>query len=132
MLIAWVLFYDQYLAESFINPEWITLFIAVLAAMLMVSPIRYRSLKGVDMTGKKPFYYLVGVIAILTLVALEPPLVLFLVGVTYLSSGVLEAGYRVWTRGRPGFNRPSKHPAASRLKGVDGDGKQTDRLRRLY
>jgi len=65
----------------------IALGLTVLAGLLMVSNIRYHSFKGIDFKGKVPFVAILLAVAILVLISLDPPLVLFSVFLLYALSG---------------------------------------------
>ncbi|NPB08799.1 MAG: CDP-diacylglycerol--serine O-phosphatidyltransferase [Thermodesulfobacteria bacterium] len=63
---------------------------------LMVSGIPYFSFKKIHFAEKHPFYSLVGFVLILTVVAAEPPLTLFVLFGLYALSGPLLLGLRAW------------------------------------
>ena len=56
-------------------------------AFLMVSNIKYRSFKDINFNSKRSFQYLVWAILIFVVIALEPPVMLFLIIVLYALSG---------------------------------------------
>ncbi|KTD38909.1 CDP-diacylglycerol-serine O-phosphatidyltransferase (phosphatidylserine synthase) [Legionella nautarum] len=68
----------------------ITAIIAVIAAVLMVSNIRYHSFKEVDFKGKVPFLYLLLMIILFVAIAVYPSLVLFMSSLVYALSGPLQ------------------------------------------
>ncbi len=59
-------------------------------AFLMVSTIRYRSLKQLNLKERKPFHVLVFTILLLLVVAAEPRVMCFLVFFGYVISGPTE------------------------------------------
>jgi CDP-diacylglycerol--serine O-phosphatidyltransferase len=61
--------------------------LTVLAGLLMVSNIRYYSFKGLDFRGRVPFVMGLAIVSVFVLIAIEPPLVLFLLFLAYASSG---------------------------------------------
>ena len=61
--------------------------ITVIAGILMVSNIRYHSLKQFDLRGRVPFIAGLVVVLVFVFVASEPPLVLFLISLIYAISG---------------------------------------------
>ena len=61
--------------------------ITILAALLMVSNIRYRSFKDIDLKGKVPFVTVIVVLFAFALVSLHPPYVLFFLFLSYALSG---------------------------------------------
>ncbi len=60
-----------------------------LLAFLMVSSIRFRSFKDLDLRSRKPFSSVVLVIMLIVIIAAEPQIMLFSIGVLYLLSGLL-------------------------------------------
>ena len=71
----------------------ITAVIAVGAAVLMVSNIRYYSFKEIDFKGKVPFLYLLFMIILFVAIAVNPALILFSGFVLYALSGPLQTLY---------------------------------------
>ncbi len=70
---------------------WPSLLITLSAGALMVSNVRYNSFKQIKMHERAPFWYMLALIATLALVSLDPPKVLFLIGLSYAASGPLLA-----------------------------------------
>nr|WP_133126724.1 CDP-diacylglycerol--serine O-phosphatidyltransferase [Legionella nagasakiensis] len=68
----------------------ITAFLAVMAAILMVSNVRYHSFKEIDFKGKVPFLYVLGVVILFVAIAAYPALILFLGFMFYALSGPLQ------------------------------------------
>lgn len=80
---------------------WLALVVTVASGLLMVSNLSYSSFKQVDFRGKVPFFAIVVVMLVFAVVLTAPPLVLFLVFLSYTLSGPLIAIRRVWRkRGR--------------------------------
>ncbi|MBI1908750.1 MAG: CDP-diacylglycerol--serine O-phosphatidyltransferase [Deltaproteobacteria bacterium] len=89
-LVGLVLFYQFLYGEVEVR-GWFPLFLTITLALLMVSKVRYRSFKDIDWGSRQSFYYLVFGLALLTLVALAPDIVIFFGGIVFASSGpVLE------------------------------------------
>ncbi len=65
------------------------LMLVFLLAFLMVSNIKYFSLKDPDLFKRQPFMMLVGAIMIMILIVAKPEVVLFVIGMIYLASGPL-------------------------------------------
>lgn len=63
------------------------LIISVLAGLLMVSNIHYRSFKDFDVRGKVPFIFIVLLVLIYVLISIDPPEVLFAIFAFYSLSG---------------------------------------------
>jgi len=75
------------------------------AGILMVTNLRFFSLKMVKLTERVPFRYIVFVVAVLALFAINPPLIFFLLFFAYAMSGPVGALYRR-------FRKPAATPAA--------------------
>ncbi|MFK8051954.1 MAG: CDP-diacylglycerol--serine O-phosphatidyltransferase [Woeseiaceae bacterium] len=69
--------------------------VTAVAGALMVSNFRYYSFKSINLGSKVSFAYLLLVPLIIALISINPPLVLFLLFLTYASSGPL-----LWLSGR--------------------------------
>ena len=79
------------------------LLITVLAGVLMVSNIRYRSFKDLDLRGRVPFMTILAVPLVFVLIFLDPPQVLFAIFLGYAISGPVLVVVR-WLR------RPEERP----------------------
>ncbi|MGH8120929.1 MAG: CDP-diacylglycerol--serine O-phosphatidyltransferase [Gammaproteobacteria bacterium] len=66
---------------------FITFPVTVLAGILMVSNIRYHSFKQFDLRDKIPFVTGLIIVLVFVFIAIEPPLVLFLLSLAYAASG---------------------------------------------
>lgn len=64
------------------------------SAVLMVTNMRFFSLKTVKMTERVPFRYIVFLVGILVLFSIKPPLIFFLMFFSYALSGPIGALYR--------------------------------------
>lgn len=62
---------------------------------LMVSSVKYMSFKHAQTDRAKKFQVLVGLVLLLTLLATEPQVTLFVLGTTYVLSGPLMTGFRM-------------------------------------
>ena len=62
-------------------------FVTLMAGILMVSNIRYRSFKDLDLRGRIPFVALVIVVLIFVFISIDPPQVLFGIFLLYALSG---------------------------------------------
>jgi len=94
--------------------DYVFLGLALLLGLLMVSTVRYHSLKEVmKMKGKKPFWALGVVVAIVVLILVNPPRTIFIASSLYLLSGLVEAAFR-FRRRRPPLPPPARPgPAVS-------------------
>tara|TARA_Y100001968_G_C19418016_1_gene750086 strand:+ start:529 stop:1350 length:822 start_codon:yes stop_codon:yes gene_type:complete len=85
--------YQNHLQYGFIPV--LTAFIAVTAAILMVSNIQYYSFKEIDFKGKVPFLYLLLMVIIFVAIAASPSVVLFTGFIVYAISGPVHFLWRV-------------------------------------
>ncbi len=80
-----------------INPLFMLISIYVLS-FLMVSNITYLSLKGDELSNKKPFNMLVSIVLILVLIAYKPKLIIPFLVMTYVLSGPVITLYRLYRK----------------------------------
>ena len=84
-----------HLPESVMPP--VVMALSLLMAFLMVSTVRYRSVKQLKFAGHNHFMYLVWAVLILVSVMAYPQLMLFVICLAYVSSGLLEKGWSAVT-----------------------------------
>ncbi|MBW8054969.1 MAG: CDP-diacylglycerol--serine O-phosphatidyltransferase [Nitrospira sp.] len=72
----------------------LALLVTVLAGVLMVSNIRYRSFKDLNLKGRVPFVTVLAVPLLFVLVFLDPPQVLFMFFLAYAASGPAAAAWK--------------------------------------
>ncbi len=98
--------------NRFLGPALI--FQVYLLAFLMVSSIRYRSFKTLGMKSHHPFPFLVSTIILLAIVAMQPQITLFLIGIIYLLSGPVGHLLALVKKGRhaPAAGDPQGKPNA--------------------
>lgn len=88
MSVVTVLFCHRIGIEDQVHP-FIFLAMLYFLAFLMVSTIRYTSFKKAELFRNKSFNVLVTAILIIIFIAAQPPIALFLIGITYVLSGPL-------------------------------------------
>jgi len=88
------------LADVVGKDYWVLALTFILAG-LMVSNITYHSLKEANLKERRPFGILVIIAAFLAVVAYHPELVLFLVSISYVAVGILEALFKLLKRQKP-------------------------------
>ena len=93
---VWVA-HDMQLAGE--DLRWAALAVTLIAAVLMVSSVRYPSFKQVKFGERVPFFYLLLMLLTFVLIAFDPPRVLGFVFVSYVLSGPVLALWR-WRRRR--------------------------------
>lgn len=89
VLATYVIFYHH---MSVFPPEG-SIFVVVLTillAFLMVSTIRYRSMKVIDIRRRNSFFALVLVVFGIVLVAIKPEVTMFILTLGYVASGIIE------------------------------------------
>ncbi|ADC62788.1 CDP-diacylglycerol--serine O-phosphatidyltransferase [Allochromatium vinosum] len=79
--------------------SWLAAFLTAGAGLLMVSNFRYFSFKQINLQGRVPFLLAVAMMLGFAVIFIHPPLVLFLMALTYAVSGP------VWTLFRLKSNR---------------------------
>ena len=67
--------------------EWMMAVLVVLTAVLMVTSIKYRSFKDMDLKGSVSFMVIVGVVIVFVLIAINPPQTLLIFSLIYVLSG---------------------------------------------
>ena len=69
--------------------NFLALPLTVAGGVLMVSNVRYRSFKDLDLRDKVPFVAILMVVLVLVFVSIDPPIVLFSMALVYAASGPL-------------------------------------------
>lgn len=107
-----VLFHIEWRATAVTAAEGMTLLVVTyLLGFLMVSTTPYNSFKDFEIVKAKPLPVLFAAIVGVTIVAVSPTLMLFLMMVTYTVSGPVR--YIVWrVRGNPEAREPQAEPQA--------------------
>nr|VFK53843.1 MAG: CDP-diacylglycerol---serine O-phosphatidyltransferase [Candidatus Kentron sp. TUN]VFK55332.1 MAG: CDP-diacylglycerol---serine O-phosphatidyltransferase [Candidatus Kentron sp. TUN] len=67
----------------------------ILTGILMVSNIRYHSLKEIDLKGKVPFISALAIVLVFVMISIDPPLILFLGFLIYAMSGPILTLFQV-------------------------------------
>jgi CDP-diacylglycerol--serine O-phosphatidyltransferase len=84
-----------------IGKDYWVLALTFLLAGLMVSNITYHSLKEANLKERRPFGILVVIAAFFAVVAYHPELVLFLVSISYVTLGLVEAFFKLFKGQKP-------------------------------
>ena len=100
MSFVWTV--DEKFELSGIDVQFVTPVIAILAGLLMVSNIRYFSFKAWPTSDRVPFIWIPAALLILVALAIDPPRVLFGIGILYVLSGPIMTlwGLRRWREQR--------------------------------
>ena len=78
--------------------------ITAIAGLLMVSNFKYPSFKQIDFRGKVPFFVILSVVMGFVVITIDPPRILFAIGVIFASSAPLIAFFRYFISGKEGAN----------------------------
>ena len=73
--------------------NYFVLCLPFLLAVLMVSTVRFHSLKELDFKNRKPFWMLVAIVVAFVLIFINPEIVLFLLTLAYILLGLIEGTY---------------------------------------
>ncbi len=101
-MIATTVLFTRYLGATETVKHVSILILVYLLSYLMVSNIRYMSFKHPAAKGKKTFQVTVAMVLLLILVAAEPPVTLFMIGMVYVLSGPFSAVYRILHKAEKG------------------------------
>lgn len=69
------------------NLSYLAFVVTIAVGLLMVSNVRYRSFKDLDLKGRVPFVALLVVVLVFVLISIDPPQVLFAIFALYALSG---------------------------------------------
>ncbi len=92
VIASLVLFYYEVWGGAIAN-NYIIIFIPFLLAVLMVTTLKFHSLKELDFKKRKPFWLLVAIGTALVLIVMFPEIVIFLFAITYVLWGIIEGTY---------------------------------------
>jgi CDP-diacylglycerol--serine O-phosphatidyltransferase len=94
VLAAWVWLLESYdFDPQFVS--WVTWILTLCVAGAMVSNIKFRSFKDMDLKGRVPFIALLPVVGFFVLLAFDAPLVLFAIFFAYFASGPIMKAKRL-------------------------------------
>jgi CDP-diacylglycerol--serine O-phosphatidyltransferase len=86
----------------------------------MISRLRYRSFREVDLRSRRSFVYVLPMAAVLIAVALDPKTVLLLLFSIYLVSGPVAHVFALLRRGGLPTSQRTPDSSATRVEVVDG------------
>lgn len=90
---AMVIFYDHMGMQA--DKSLFVFFTMTTVALLMVSTLRFHSLKEIDMKERKPFFILVAFVAVIAVFVMHPQVTMFAIAAIYISTGLVENAYLV-------------------------------------
>jgi CDP-diacylglycerol--serine O-phosphatidyltransferase len=117
LIAAWVWVMESYGLDQR-SMQFMSWMLTVAVATAMVSNLKYRSFKDLDLKGKVPFVALIIVVFVFVLIAFDPPRVLFVGFFTYFLSGPLTSLLR-WRRFRGKEHGRVPHKPADADDGED-------------
>ncbi|HEY3347116.1 MAG TPA: CDP-diacylglycerol--serine O-phosphatidyltransferase [Nitrospirota bacterium] len=87
---AFVIFYiDKISPTEPPQTPWV-LFMVYVLALLMISTVKFHSLKEINVRDRRPFWMLLAALGIIAAVAMFPQIVLFAIAVVYVSWALIE------------------------------------------
>lgn len=84
-----VIFYHE-MWNSLPGRNYFILLLTFSLAVLMVSTLRFHGAKELDFRRRKPFWILVAIVVVLTIILIHPPVALFIFAMIYLIAGIIE------------------------------------------
>jgi CDP-diacylglycerol--serine O-phosphatidyltransferase len=106
-MVATAVLFCRFVGTTGTYRDIVMLFMVYGLSYLMVSTHHYSSFKQIS---KTKFQFLVGMVLLLMVIATEPQVTLFLLGVVYVLSGPLAGGYRILARNRKKVINKQKKP----------------------
>lgn len=91
VVAAMVIFYSEIGRAP--DKSFFVLIIAVVLSLLMVSTLRFHSLKEINLKERKPFWILVSMVVILAVIVMHPQIAIFVFAIIYLAVGIVENAY---------------------------------------
>ena len=106
--------------------SWLIFFEVIVLGILMFSNVRYLSFKGGSGGEKVPATWVLLAVLVIVLVALDPPIMGMILGITYVLSGIVitVAGRRNWKMKRD--HRLPKQDKTEAVATLDDDGQDRD------
>jgi len=89
VLATFVIFYTDVI-DGRPSDSYLVLGMVYLTAFLMISTIRFHSLKEINVRDRRPFWMLLVAVIILGAIAMHPPVVLFSMSVVYVLWAIIE------------------------------------------
>jgi CDP-diacylglycerol--serine O-phosphatidyltransferase len=112
-MVSYVLFHDYFFGHPLPDSRnYFLIVLPVLLALLMVSNIRYRSMKKIK--SRASFFQLVSVVVAFFVIAARPEITLFLVGVIYVSAGIIGRVKELRNRGQSAQTSSSAYSSSER------------------
>jgi CDP-diacylglycerol--serine O-phosphatidyltransferase len=84
-----VIFYHE-ISEVMPGRNYLILLLSVFLAVFMVSTLRFHGAKEIDFSKRKPFWILVIIVVVFTMVIVHPAIALFIFAMIYLIGGIIE------------------------------------------
>lgn len=99
-VVSGLLAYLSYVGKTAPGADWRILVGTALLAILMISTVRYRSFKQINLRSRHSFLFLALLAGVVGLIAAEPDIAPFALCVTYVVSGIVETSVQwLWGAG---------------------------------
>lgn len=89
LLATYVIFHHEVIG-SYAGENYLILVMVYVTALLMISTMRFHSVKELNIKDRRPFWILPVALILLAAVALHPPVVLFVIAVSYVIWAIIE------------------------------------------
>ncbi len=89
-IVSTLVFFYYEVWEALPGKNYFILLLTFSLAVLMVSTLRYHGAKEIDFSKRKPFWILVAIVVIFTIIVIHPPVALFVFAMIYLFGGIIE------------------------------------------
>jgi CDP-diacylglycerol--serine O-phosphatidyltransferase len=90
MIVATLVIFYHQISEVVPGRNYLILLLTVFLAVFMVSTLRFHGAKEIDFSKRKPFWILVIIVVVFTMVIVHPPIALFIFAMIYLIGGIIE------------------------------------------
>lgn len=90
IIVATLVIFHHEVWDSLPGRNYFILVLTLSLAVLMVSTLRFHGAKELDFRRRKPFWILVAVVVVLTIILIHPPVALFIFAMIYLIVGIIE------------------------------------------
>jgi len=94
---VWII--NDYIIDPY-ETRWWAWALTVISGLTMVSNVKYYSFKAINLRKSVPFVAVLLLMAMVALISIQPPLVLFLCFIVYLVSGFVISAWMLLRRGR--------------------------------
>ncbi|QWR78058.1 CDP-diacylglycerol--serine O-phosphatidyltransferase [Candidatus Magnetomonas plexicatena] len=97
ILSTFVIFYEH-MFNDHPHKSYFVLALTIVISLFMISTLRFHGAKEINFKERKPFLFLVAMIITLTVVVMHPPIMLFVLAISYLAWGIIENTYLLYRK----------------------------------